>query len=364
MQPQQTLWSFKPQTKGKHLVLKSYLDAWLPILGTWSGRIIFIDGFAGPGKYSKGEDGSPIIALRAFCEHKARGIIKAEVGFIFIEKEKDRAEYLERVVEEWKPKLPESCWVRVVQGKFDETMTEVLNRIDEQAKQLAPAFIMIDPFGVSDTPMTVIERIMKNPSSEVYITFMYESINRFKTTPEFARHLDELFGCNNWRDGMELSGQEETKDFFYGLYERQIRNAGAQYVVHFDLYEDNRLIYGIFFGTRNLTGCDRMKQAIWKVAPFGDFAFHGTRSRQLMLGLDTPDFEPLKEALSREFRGKKWVSIKDITDFVSSDRTDYHSSHIKRGALVPMENDGQIKVNERTRKKKRTYPEGTMIRFL
>jgi len=37
------------------------------------------------------------------------------------------------------------------------------------------------------------------------------------------------------------------------------------------------------FGTHHHTGCDRMKQAIWKVAPFGDFAFRASRSGQLPL---------------------------------------------------------------------------------
>lgn len=49
MGPKNTLWPLEPHTRGKHLVLKHYLDAWFPILGSWSGRILFIDGFAGPG---------------------------------------------------------------------------------------------------------------------------------------------------------------------------------------------------------------------------------------------------------------------------------------------------------------------------
>lgn len=44
--PKETLWPLEPHTLGKHLVLKSYLDAWLPIMGKWNGRILFIDGFA------------------------------------------------------------------------------------------------------------------------------------------------------------------------------------------------------------------------------------------------------------------------------------------------------------------------------
>ena len=363
MPPKKTLWRLQPHTRGKHAVLEYYLKAWLPILGSGSDRIIFIDGFAGPGYYSEGEEGSPIIALRTFCEHRSREIINAAVGFFFIESRPDRAECLEQVIAEWEPDLPDNCRVKVKCGKFDSAMTEVLDRLEEQHRTLAPAFVMIDPFGVSDTPMDVIKRILENPKSEVFITFMYESISRFSAAPEFARHLDNLFGCPRWRKGLGIAGPDK-KDFFYGLYEQQLREAGARYVLHFDLYEEKRLIYGIFFATNNLTGCDKMKQAIWKVAPFGNFAFYGTRSRQLMLNLAATDFEPLKHSLRQEFLGQGWVSISDIQDFICSDRSDYHSGHLKRSGLRPMENSGQIEVKESSRRKKLTYPPGTLIRFI
>ena len=63
--PEPTIWPLGEQTPGKHLVLRAYLDAWLSILGMKAKRILFIDGFAGPGEYAGGAPGSPIIALRA-----------------------------------------------------------------------------------------------------------------------------------------------------------------------------------------------------------------------------------------------------------------------------------------------------------
>lgn len=44
------LWDMEPHTHGKHIVLRAYLNAWLPILGMTQGRILFIDAFAGPGQ--------------------------------------------------------------------------------------------------------------------------------------------------------------------------------------------------------------------------------------------------------------------------------------------------------------------------
>ena len=62
MPPRSTLWALENHTRGKHLVLKNYLDAWLPIMRKHNGRVLFIDAFAGPGEYAEGEPGSPVIA--------------------------------------------------------------------------------------------------------------------------------------------------------------------------------------------------------------------------------------------------------------------------------------------------------------
>ena len=361
--PTETLWPLEPHTLGKHLVLKSYLDAWLPIMGKWNGRILFIDGFAGPGKYKGGEDGSPLIALNALKNHAAQSAINAEVVFFFVEKDTVRAACLKGLVQTESRTLPSRCRVRVVPGAFDNALSQLLNMLDEQKKRLAPSFVMIDPFGVSDTPMEVIARILQNQKCEVYVSFMYEAINRFKSSYEFEGHLDRLFGAKEWREGIGIQDPQARKNFFYGLYKEQLRAAGAKNVVHFELYEGDRLVYAIFFGTRHWKGADIMKRAIWKVAPFGDFRFRGTHSSQLILGLDTADYTQMREQIKSEFRERDWVDIQQIKEFVASDRTDYYTGQLRKHVLIPMEESGEIEVAEESRKKRKTYPQGTRLRF-
>lgn len=361
--PKETLWPLEPHTLGKHLVLKSYLDAWLPIMGKWNGRILFIDGFAGPGKYKGGEDGSPLIALKAFRNHASRAKINAEVVFFFVEKDPQRAAHLNELVQTETRNLPPKCRVHVETSAFDNAVPQLLNMLDEQKRRLAPSFVMIDPFGVSGTPMEVIARILQNRKCEVYVSFMYEAINRFMGSYEFEGHLDCLFGTKDWRGGIGIRDPQARKDFFYRLYKQQIRSAGAKNVVHLELYEGNRLIYGIFFGTQHWKGANAMKQAIWKVAPFGDFRFRGAHSSQPFLGLDTTDYTHLREQIKAEFRGKGWVDIQRVVEFVGSDRTDYHIGQLRKPVLNPMEESGEIEIAEETRKRKKTYPPGTRLRF-
>lgn len=107
-----------------------------------------------------------------------------------------------------------------------------------------------------------------------------------------------------------------------------------------------------------------MKEAIWKIAPWGDFSFHGTKSPQLTLDLLQPDYEPLRQSLTEFFRHQGWVDIQSVLDYVASDQTDYYSGQVKNHALKPMEQSGQIEVDEATRKRRMSYPKGTQLRFI
>ena len=364
MPPKTTTWELEAHTIGKHLVLQHYMGAWLPIMSRWNGRVLFIDAFAGPGEYSRGEPGSPVIALRSLINHRAKGQMQSEINYLFIENDSDRYEHLTNVLDGLKEQIPPKCKYEIIKSTFDDTLTQVLDSIDEQKAYLAPAFVMIDPFGVTGTPMSLIGRIFENPKSEIYISFMYRDINRFKTHPSFEKHLDQLFGCSEWRQGIDRPEGKERKDFFYHLYSDQLKANGAKQVIKFELYEKNQLVYSIFFGTKNLEGCDKMKQAIWKVAPFGDFAFRGSELGQFMLGDSVVDFSQLEQALQNQFRPKGWQKIETITDFVKSDATEFHSGHLKVKTLRPMEVAGKIEVQADTRNKPSTYPPGTILRFL
>ena len=161
--------------------------------------------------------------------------------------------------------------------------------------------------------------------------------------------------------GME---SDVRKDFFHELYRNQLKKNGAEYVMPFELYEGQQQVYTIFFATKSLDGCDKMKQAIWKIAPFGDFKFKSGLSNQLTLGSSVVDFSLLERALLQKFSGKEWQKIENVVDFVKSDATPFNSSHLKTKTLKPMEASGKIEVEEGTRKRSGTYPNGTILRFI
>lgn len=104
--PETTVWELEPHTKAKDELLRRYLGAWFAILanGGRNRRVVFLDGFAGPGIYEKGEPGSPIIAIDTFVSHKVfSDLDHTEFVFILIEPDEARCASLEAELASYDP---------------------------------------------------------------------------------------------------------------------------------------------------------------------------------------------------------------------------------------------------------------------
>ena len=357
--PSETLWEMQEPTFGKHLVLKHYLDGWFPILGRWNGRLLFIDGFAGPGEYAGGEPGSPLIALDCVKRHKELGRLSGvEVVLLCIESESDRAKHLESRLK--REQLPADTCCEVLEGTFDDNMSSLLDYVDKQKADLAPAFVMIDPFGVKGSRMDLIDRILQNNQSECMISFMYEPIRRFHEQTEFEPHLNELFGTEDWQKCLDMADENKRKLYLHGLFKRQLKEHGAKQVIFFELWNGNRHIYTIYFASGSPKGCNLMKQAIWKADPSGSYRFRGYAGNQGLL-FDTST-EPLAKQLQEHF-GDRPTPIEDIEAFVMSDKTMFHKGQLRQKTLRPLEKDGRISVSRPQGTRGFTNGKGITVRF-
>ena len=334
------LWKKEEQTEGKHLVLKYYLNGWLPILGKSHGRILYIDGFAGPGEYSGGQPGSPLIALECIRKHRSKSRLKnVEIKCLFMESDINYANHLNMILKEQKV-IPNVEW-QVHVGKFDNHMIAILDYLEEQKKSLAPSFVMIDPFGIKGNRMELIQRILANRRSECLISFMYEPIRRFHKQPEFETPLNELFGTTKWKKCLKIKDSNTKKQFLHDLFKKQLKKYGAKYVIFFELLRGGRHVYTMYFATNHPKGCNLMKQALWMAEPSGSFAIRGYAAQQKILF--EPDMGPLAQQLKSRF-GNSDTPIEKIDDFVMSDETIYHSGQLRKNTLTPMEKEGRITV--------------------
>jgi three-Cys-motif partner protein len=372
--PKTTRWPIQPHTLIKHLLLRRYLNAWLPIMATYTGRMTFIDGFAGPGRYSGGEDGSPIIALKALLDHPHFKTPRPhrEIVFLFIEEDIARANALTAEIAELRAGRTVPDWVKVhvEHGAFATVMQNLLDKLETGSRRLAPTFLFVDPFGFGGVPMRLIGRILNNPSCECLVTFMYEPVNRFLGHPDEAvqANFDELFGTTEWRTLVDEMNPVQRRMKTVTLYRKQLMDvAQVPYVRAFEMInEGNRTEYFLYFGTKNLKGFSKMKESMWRADPVQGRVFSDlTDTRQEVLLKPEADLLALRRSLQDRFRGRGWISIDQVEQFVLTETPYSEAIHLKRRTLAPMEAERLVVASRMDGKKRRpgSFPPGTLLRF-
>jgi len=92
--------------------------------------LLLVDGFAGPGRYTGGEDGSPIIMLKAFLEHQDRvAIERTTLRYVFIENHRGRFEHLQQELDAIRPSLPPNVRVVPISGEYGDVMPTLLGDV-------------------------------------------------------------------------------------------------------------------------------------------------------------------------------------------------------------------------------------------
>lgn len=356
-----TIWPLEPHTGAKHEILRRYLRAWMPILGRSHQRIVYIDGFAGPGVYSAGEPGSPIIALETALEHQA--LLTGEVTFLFIERDDQRAKALTQRLAA--VEVPRRFRYGVRSEACAPVLSDLLDSLNAAGQSLAPTFAFLDPFGYSHTPFDLVRRILKNSRCEVLITFMFEEINRFLSLDSEATHFDELFGTESWRQALNAPLSRERRIRLQGVYRDQLRGV-ARYVCAFEMRNaTDATDYFLFFATNSLLGLKRMKEAMWNVDPTGAFSFSdATDPNQPVLFSGEPDVRDLERRLRQHFKEHD-ATVEAIEEFVVGE-TPYRETHYKKQILKALElaePPGLRVVSSPAKRRRGDYPTGTVIRF-
>ena len=118
------LWNAEPHTLAKIEIVRRYLFLWFRILGTSSNRLVYIDGFSGPGRYLNSDQSSPIAALtgakEAFDKLVDAQRAPTEWFFYFIDENTRFTSSLESVISE--TEWPRQFKCEVQTGTFEEKL--------------------------------------------------------------------------------------------------------------------------------------------------------------------------------------------------------------------------------------------------
>ena len=315
------LWNAEPHTLAKIEIVRRYLFLRNLILGSQNPRLVYIDGFAGPGRYLNSAQGSPIAALAAAKDALIQLIAKSNMPkewfFFFIERERDFAAILQELIAEthW----PSEFKIEVQIGTFEEKLEGVLSRIRRLPEGMPPTFAFIDPFGATGVPFARVTEILKHRSCEVLINLDSDGIGRLVAAQAIEKnreHLDAIFGSNMWIQRLDQRAPILTLCAqVLALYKERLRSLqNVNYTFAFAMKSKlGTLNYHLVFASQIAIGLRKMKEAMKAVDRSGSYSFSDdTVGQQRLWDFSDPQ-QPANRMLIE--LGGKWRPYKEFDDF-------------------------------------------------
>jgi len=366
-------WEREDHTKAKHDLLLAFFNKWVSIHSAsfakrGGGLVRIYDGFAGPGVYSGGESGSPLILIRALCTnanlHERWRMVRYELHFV--EKHPGRAALLRTKLSEFESAMRERGpgWTNRV--KWSVTCGRYEDHVPEAVAEPSALFLFLDPFGYSHAPMTLTQDLVQQPKSDTLIFLPLSFVNRFAGREGQERALDRFFGTRDWRAVPDGPGRPGA---LLELFQRQLRAAGLHWVQPFELKpEDRGNTYWIVGASGHLRGFASIKEGYWAVDPINGQGFASPRTASPGQGAFDfgsprragPDTLPLLELLRKSF-GHECFTIEEA--MALTERSRFLDTHLKRMTLAPAERAKTLDVHRPPGARQFKEGKGITLRF-
>lgn len=297
--PNQSYWQqYGPFQEVKHNLIRNYLNGWFPKLGTWAGRVLYVDTHAGRGQHASGKPGSPLVALRTLLEHSYRDKLlqKSEIHFIFIECDLDNLNRLKTELNGIGER-PDRIHVHPREGDAYAVLNDILNDLRSSGQRMAPAFIFVDPYGFK-------AQLMAAGHVELFVNVIWRELDMAIRQEQPAGHgmaaaLDDIFAGDEWR---KIEGRPEER--IRRTVTLLSNMVGAKWSTHIRMKSGGSAVrYLLLHLTNHDQGRELMKECMWKTAPDGGFEVQQRDDhRQPLLIKPEPDLTPLRAWLLERLR--------------------------------------------------------------
>ncbi|WP_445150493.1 three-Cys-motif partner protein TcmP [Baekduia sp. Peel2402] len=263
------MWDLDDHTEKKHVLLGRYLSRWVPIFQHGHGKtdnLVFVDGFAGPGIYSGGQPGSPVVMLKTYLNAQRQP--DTVLHCFFVEQSPKRHEELERQIEGFRS---DKIKIETFLGDYSEHYETIKSRIATLGKSTA-VFAFLDPFGGVEDPDMAVEMTVRSRSEALVYLPVGMFGARFLENPNMQRTLTAIFGDERWRVLVGKTPAERTLGLM-DLYEARLKEGGPGaprfYVERFMMRPGNPGAnrYCLFFATKHRRAVEAMRDAMWHVDP-------------------------------------------------------------------------------------------------
>ncbi|HET6248486.1 MAG TPA: three-Cys-motif partner protein TcmP [Tepidisphaeraceae bacterium] len=359
-----TVWKAEPHTLAKIAMLKAYLHAYFPILGTTKRGLpfLYVDGFAGPGEYTNSAECSPLAALAAAKVTRGQlgeKWVAGAITCIFMEPDHSRCEHLRGRIKGFAD--DPFLLIKVMEKSFVDGMAQLMKELPQPFASSDPLFVFIDPFGATGVPFDVVRRILATECSEVLINLDADGVVRIfsAANPNRDEQLTAVFGDESWRSALL---PEEPFDVLcrrvLELYKTKLRAlAGISYVFAFEMRgKTDALNYYLVFASHNPLGLTKMKEAMRTIDQSGQYMFSdGGIGQDLLFRFDDP--KHFADALHKKFENRK-AAYEELNDFALNETPFINP----KAMLRSLEDRSMVKVESSNPKRRRNeFNEKTLV---
>lgn len=218
--------------------------------------LVLLDGFAGRGRYTKGQPGSPAIMF----EEAVRVADAGHVEEVLIRCSELSATNF-RILEEVCDGLThERVRIAATREKFQDIADRLVGYLAKGSPS-PPTFVMVDPYGVRGVRLETLRQLLDFKRLEVLLTFMVRDPARFLKEENYAQPLTEFFGGEAWRD---CEDSENRAECLMLRFREVVTPHIAKYAIPFLVFEDERRIplYYLIHLTNNDLGMRKMKEVM------------------------------------------------------------------------------------------------------
>lgn len=252
----------------KHGILTRYIPPFVEKTGSTAaqGRVVVLDGYAGPGEYEDGSPGSPLVMVRSLARSRRT------LDLVLIEQDRATFDRLTKVLKTQGLSLAHGPYCGRVEDQLDEAL---------QVACGVPLFAFLDPYGLGITFDDVVGKIFGrpagsgSPATEVLLNFSSDAVRRIggliangDNAPgrdKTLARLDAVVGGDWWRALYSSAGSPEAaSEAIASRYLEELCSAAktAGWVAEVRRAPGHQPIYSLVYLTRHRDGMALFGEAL------------------------------------------------------------------------------------------------------
>ena len=246
---------FDEETVLKLEIFRGYIRGWIPVFlskKTFDDIYIF-DFFAGPGKDSNNQKGSPLIIIDELKKYLANPISplaqNVAIKLVFNDADQDKIDSLQKEI------CHENAFaIETTNLSFEQSFTAQRESLKSKS---AAKLVILDQCGVKQITEDIFKQLIDSPSTDFMFFISSSHLRRFITTDEFKRYFPEMLP-----EEIKSVPATDVHRFVCQYYKKLVPPNREYYVAPFSIKKGAN-IYGIIFGSGILLGLDKFLKVCW-----------------------------------------------------------------------------------------------------